>query len=228
MTVAANTFDATVPASSVRARLLRADSTVLIWLAAIASLLLAIALFAAGQGALLRIAIPAGATITALALYLRRPIGFIHFTLWTWFLTPLYDAWWIGGSASRTTTSSCLRPSRFRHRRTHPSARTPPCWPRPPRPLLPLHRWLSSTDSPSVSSAGASTLPTPRLQAKSSTDSSTGLPLSSSAFIFIFAGPCTRSTNAPSRRVFSGPSSYWGPTVCINSLWRQPGIAIGF
>ena len=67
----------------------RPDSTAPIWLAAIASLLLAIALFAAGQGALLRIAIPAGATMTALLLYLRRPIGFIYFTLWTWFLTPL-------------------------------------------------------------------------------------------------------------------------------------------
>jgi hypothetical protein len=90
MTVATNTFEATVagevclsPAPT------RPNSTVLIWLAAIASLLLAIALFAAGQGALLRIAIPAGATITALALYLRRPIGFIYFTLWTWFLAPL-------------------------------------------------------------------------------------------------------------------------------------------
>jgi hypothetical protein len=89
MTVATNTLDATV-GGEVSSRIpARPDSTVLIWLAAIASFLLAIALFAAGQGALLRIAIPAGATITALALYLRRPIGFIHFTLWTWFLTPL-------------------------------------------------------------------------------------------------------------------------------------------
>lgn len=67
----------------------RSDSTVLIWLAAVGSLLSAIALFSAGQGTLLRIAIPAGATTTALALYLRRPIGYLHFTLWTWFLTPL-------------------------------------------------------------------------------------------------------------------------------------------
>ena len=89
MTVAANTSGA-ILAGEVRSSPTHArpTSTVLVWLAAVASLLLAIALFAAGQGALLRIAIPAGATITALALYLRRPIGFIHFTLWTWFLTP--------------------------------------------------------------------------------------------------------------------------------------------
>ena len=90
MTVATNTPGASlageVCSSPAQAR---PDSTVPIWLAAIASVLLAIALFAAGQGTLLRIAIPAGATITALALYLRRPIGFIYFTLWTWFLTPL-------------------------------------------------------------------------------------------------------------------------------------------
>jgi hypothetical protein len=90
MTVATDTFDATV-VNEVHSGPTRArqNSNVLIWLAAIASLLLAILLFAAGQGALLRIAIPAGATITALVLYLRRPIGFIYFTLWTWFLTPL-------------------------------------------------------------------------------------------------------------------------------------------
>jgi hypothetical protein len=60
-----------------------------VWLAAAASLLLVLALYAAGKGTLLRIAIPAGATLTGFALYLRRPIGYIHFTLWVWFLTPL-------------------------------------------------------------------------------------------------------------------------------------------
>jgi hypothetical protein len=90
MTVATNMAGATL-ASDVSSSLINARprSTVLIWLAAIGSLLLAILLFAAGQGGLLRIAIPAGAFITALVLYLRRPIGFIYFTLWTWFLTPL-------------------------------------------------------------------------------------------------------------------------------------------
>jgi hypothetical protein len=90
MSSATNTYNATgaseVYRSPARAR---PNSNVLVWLAAIASLLLAIALFAAGQATLLRIAVPAGATITALVLYLRRPIGFIYFTLWTWFLTPL-------------------------------------------------------------------------------------------------------------------------------------------
>jgi hypothetical protein len=90
MTVATNMAGSTlageVSSGSTHAR---PSSTVLIWLAAIGGLLLAILLFAAGQGSLLRIAIPAGAFITALVLYLRRPIGFIYFTLWTWFLTPL-------------------------------------------------------------------------------------------------------------------------------------------
>jgi hypothetical protein len=90
MSVATNTFDPTLASEPCsKPSPARPDSTALIWIAAVASLLLAIALFAGGQGGLLRIAIPAGATITALVLYLRRPIGFIYFTLWTWFLTPL-------------------------------------------------------------------------------------------------------------------------------------------
>jgi hypothetical protein len=60
-----------------------------VWLAGIGGLLVSFALAAAGQGAILRIAIPACATLTGLALYFRRPIGYFQFTLWTWFLTPL-------------------------------------------------------------------------------------------------------------------------------------------
>ncbi len=60
-----------------------------VWLAGIGSLLVSFALAAAGQAAILRIAIPACATLTGLALYFRRPIGYFHFTLWTWFLIPL-------------------------------------------------------------------------------------------------------------------------------------------
>jgi hypothetical protein len=60
-----------------------------VWLAAAASLLLVLVLYAAGKDALLRIAIPAGAALTGFAFYLRRPIGYIHFALWAWFLTPL-------------------------------------------------------------------------------------------------------------------------------------------
>ena len=58
MTVATNMAGATL-ASDVSSSLIdtRPSSTVLIWLAAIGSLLLAILLFAAGQGGLLRIAI---------------------------------------------------------------------------------------------------------------------------------------------------------------------------
>jgi hypothetical protein len=68
---------------------IRPQSAMVVWLAASASLFLVLALAAAGQATLLRIAIPAGATLTGLALYLRRPIGYIHFTLWAWFITPL-------------------------------------------------------------------------------------------------------------------------------------------
>jgi hypothetical protein len=60
-----------------------------VWLAAAASLLLVLGLFLTGRGTLLRLAIPASALLVGLALYVRRPIGYLHFTLWTWFLTPL-------------------------------------------------------------------------------------------------------------------------------------------
>jgi hypothetical protein len=52
-------------------------------------MLLVLALFLAARGPLLRLAIPASAALVGLALYFRRPIGYLHFTLWTWFLTPL-------------------------------------------------------------------------------------------------------------------------------------------
>jgi hypothetical protein len=67
----------------------RAASASLIWVVAAASLLLVLVLYVAGKGAILRIAFPAGATLTGLVFYIRRPIGYVHFTLWTWFLTPL-------------------------------------------------------------------------------------------------------------------------------------------
>ncbi|HEY6488954.1 MAG: O-antigen ligase family protein [Terracidiphilus sp.] len=63
-------------------------SAALVWLAAIGGALLLAALFAAHQSTLLRAAVPAVAAVVALTLYLRRPIAYIHFTLWTWFLTP--------------------------------------------------------------------------------------------------------------------------------------------
>jgi hypothetical protein len=62
-------------------------SASLIWLAGIGSALVFFALAAAGQAAILRIAIPTCATLTALTFYLRRPIGYIHFSLWAWFAT---------------------------------------------------------------------------------------------------------------------------------------------
>jgi hypothetical protein len=67
----------------------RPGSASLVWVAAAASVLPVLALFLAGQGTVLRLAIPAGAVLVGLALYQRRPIGYVHFVLWTWFLTPL-------------------------------------------------------------------------------------------------------------------------------------------
>jgi hypothetical protein len=67
----------------------RPASASLIWVAAAGSLLLVLGLIVSGQGGLARLAIPAGATLVGLTLYFRRPIGYLHFTLWTWFLAPL-------------------------------------------------------------------------------------------------------------------------------------------
>ena len=47
------------------------------------------ALWAAGNGPWLRWAIPALATFLALILYLRRPVLYVQYLLWVWFLTPL-------------------------------------------------------------------------------------------------------------------------------------------
>ena len=59
-----------------------------ILLAVAVSLLPILGLFFVGQGTLLRMAVPAGAVLVGLVLYFRHPIGYFHFTLWTWFLTP--------------------------------------------------------------------------------------------------------------------------------------------
>jgi hypothetical protein len=67
----------------------RPASASLVWVAAAASLLLVLGLIVSGRGDLARLAIPAGAALVGLTLYFRRPIGYLHFTLWTWFLIPL-------------------------------------------------------------------------------------------------------------------------------------------
>jgi hypothetical protein len=67
----------------------RPASASLVYVVSAASMLLVLALFVTGRGALLRLVIPGGAVFVGLALYFRRPIGYFHFTLWTWFLTPL-------------------------------------------------------------------------------------------------------------------------------------------
>jgi len=52
------------------------------------SLCAVIGLFAAGQAQLLRVVIPAAATVIALVLYFQRPVVYVQFALWMWFLTP--------------------------------------------------------------------------------------------------------------------------------------------
>jgi hypothetical protein len=42
-----------------------------------------------GQGAVLRMALPAVATIIGLVLYVTRPVLYVQYSLWVWFLTPL-------------------------------------------------------------------------------------------------------------------------------------------
>jgi hypothetical protein len=67
----------------------RPASASLVWVTAAGSLLLVLGLIISGRGGLARLAIPAGSVLVGLTLYLRRPIGYIHFALWTWFVTPL-------------------------------------------------------------------------------------------------------------------------------------------
>lgn len=59
------------------------------WVVAIGGALALVALFLGHQGTLLRAAVPAVAAALGLTLYLRRPVAYLQFTLWTWFLTPL-------------------------------------------------------------------------------------------------------------------------------------------
>jgi hypothetical protein len=47
------------------------------------------ALWLAGHGSLLRLAIPAAAFFVGLVLYFSAPICYVEYTLWLWFLTPL-------------------------------------------------------------------------------------------------------------------------------------------
>jgi hypothetical protein len=60
-----------------------------VWLVGGAGAPVILALYLAGAGSLLRLAVPAVAFAVALALYFRRPMRYLQFTLWTWFLTPL-------------------------------------------------------------------------------------------------------------------------------------------
>lgn len=63
------------------------NSTVCV-VAALSAMAVAV-LWLAGKGSLLRLAIPALATFLALILYLRRPVLYVQYLLWVWFLTPL-------------------------------------------------------------------------------------------------------------------------------------------
>jgi O-Antigen ligase len=58
------------------------------WIVVVMGGMLVAALFVAGKGGLLRMAIPAAAACVGLSLYLRKPTAYLYFTLWTWFITP--------------------------------------------------------------------------------------------------------------------------------------------
>jgi len=47
------------------------------------------ALWIAGSGTLLRIAYPAAAMLLGLVLYRSNPVGYVKYSLWIWFITPL-------------------------------------------------------------------------------------------------------------------------------------------
>jgi hypothetical protein len=53
------------------------------------SLLIVGALWFDGQDQLLRVALPAMATLVAVVLYVNRPILYVRYSLWVWLLTPL-------------------------------------------------------------------------------------------------------------------------------------------
>jgi hypothetical protein len=53
------------------------------------SLLAVAALWFGNQGNLLRMVLPAAAALVGFVLYLNRPVLFVQYTLWVWFLTPL-------------------------------------------------------------------------------------------------------------------------------------------
>ncbi len=72
-----------------RAVPLEQPSASAVWVVAIGGALALAALFLGHQSTLLRAAVPAVAAAIGLTLYIRRPIAYFHFTLWTWFLTPL-------------------------------------------------------------------------------------------------------------------------------------------
>jgi len=46
-------------------------------------------LWISGQGPVLRVALPAAGAIIGLVLYVMRPISYVQYSLWVWFLTPL-------------------------------------------------------------------------------------------------------------------------------------------
>jgi hypothetical protein len=58
-------------------------------LVAILSLLVVAALWFGGKAQLLRVALPAMAMLVAVVLHASRPILYVQYTLWVWFLTPL-------------------------------------------------------------------------------------------------------------------------------------------
>jgi hypothetical protein len=196
----------------------RLPSASLVWVVAAASLLLVFTLGLAGRGALLRIAVAGGAALVGLALYFRRPVGYFHFTLWTWFLTPLVRRlvdWRVGFEDHNLVllapflVSAIAGLTLMRERRANDTVR-----------LFPFFLCMAG-----ILYGFAVGLMRWRLHASASI--SPGLPLYSSVFIFTFAGICTMTTNAPFRRVLLGPLFCSALTVCINTSILRSGTRTG-
>jgi hypothetical protein len=59
------------------------------YVAIVVSVIVVSGLWVSGRDQLLRIALPAMATLTAVSLYFSRPLIYIQYSLWVWFLSPL-------------------------------------------------------------------------------------------------------------------------------------------
>jgi hypothetical protein len=67
----------------------RSSADPAVWLTVGASVLVVAGLAASGPGQLLRAALAGAGTLVGLVLYLRRPMLYLQYSIWVWFLSPL-------------------------------------------------------------------------------------------------------------------------------------------